>query len=63
MAALERCARMLASPNLDKSLRLKRALFEQDPEIALLRADERFPKLLELAFSKRSRDDRTEGRE
>ncbi|HEB53808.1 MAG TPA: hypothetical protein ENI87_11200 [bacterium] len=63
MAALDRCARMLASPNLDKSLRLERTLFEKDPEIALLRADERFPKLLELAFGKPSKGDRAERRE
>jgi|GEM_PF-3227764 hypothetical protein len=50
MAALERCARMHASPDLDASRRLERKLFENDPEIALLRADPRFSALLALAF-------------
>jgi len=50
MKALERCARMHASPDLDRSLRLERKLFENDPEIELLRADERFAGLLKLAF-------------
>ncbi|HEX6812606.1 MAG TPA: hypothetical protein VF384_13350 [Planctomycetota bacterium] len=52
MAALEKCASMHASPHLDASLRLKRSLFENDPEIALLRKDERFARLLEQAFGK-----------
>jgi len=50
MQALERCAKMHSSPDLDASRRLERDLFENDPEIALLRADPRFPALLELAF-------------
>lgn len=50
MKALERCAQMHASPDLDRSLRLERSLFEKDPEIALLRADERFAALLRVAF-------------
>ncbi|MFT4514356.1 MAG: hypothetical protein ACI89X_000033 [Planctomycetota bacterium] len=48
--ALERCARMHASPDLDRSLRLERELFEKDPELALLRKDKRFAGLLKLAF-------------
>ena len=50
MESLEICARMHASPNLDRSLRLKRSLFEKDPEIASLRENERFAALLKLAF-------------
>ena len=52
MAALEKCARMHASPHLDDSLRLKRSLFDTDPEIAVLRKDQRFAGILELAFGK-----------
>ncbi|MFT4840817.1 MAG: hypothetical protein ACJA0V_004266 [Planctomycetota bacterium] len=48
--ALERCARMHASPDLDRSLRLKRILFEKDPEIELLRSDKRFAALVKLAY-------------
>lgn len=48
--ALERCARLHASPHLDKSLRLERELFEEDPEIASLREQPRFAELLRLAF-------------
>jgi len=50
IAALRRCAEMHASPHLDSSRRLKRKLFEQDPEIALLRKDPRFSELLNAAF-------------
>jgi hypothetical protein len=50
MEALQTCASMLASPDLDRSLRLERKLFEQDPEISLLRKDERFAAVLRLAF-------------
>lgn len=50
LLALQRCAQMHASPDLDASRRLKRDLFENDPEIALLREDPRFDELLTLAF-------------
>ena len=62
IAALQRCAEMHASPNLDSSRRLKRGLFEEDPEIALLRTDGRFPALLKLAFGDRTEDDEEDGR-
>lgn len=48
--SLEVCARMHASPDLDRSLRLERSLFEKDPEIAVLRKDKRFAALLQMAF-------------
>ena len=54
MAALTRCAELLSSPHLDDSLRLERRLFENDPEIALLRADDRFAGLLKAAFGDRA---------
>ena len=54
--ALAQCARMLASPDLDSSLRLKRELFEKDPEIALLRQDKRFAALVTLAFGEAKSD-------
>jgi len=54
--ALERCARMHASPDLDRSLRIERKLFEDDPEIALLRKDKRFVALLKLAFGDGPKD-------
>ena len=52
IAALDKCAKMHASPDLDESLRLKRSLFETDPEIAVLRRDERFAGILALGFGK-----------
>jgi hypothetical protein len=51
--ALTACARRQGSPHCDPSLRLPRGLFEKDPEIALLRADERFAQILEMAFPPR----------
>ncbi len=50
MAALERCVELHRSPYLDRSLRLERKLFDKDPEINSLRADERFAALVEAAF-------------
>lgn len=61
MAALEKCASMHESPHLDESLRLKRSLFETDPEIAVLRNDKRFAGILEQAFGK-ARSDKAAGR-
>jgi len=60
MQALQRCAEMHASPHLDRSRRLERKLFENDPEIAALRSDKRFPALLKLAFGDAS-DESDEG--
>ena len=62
IAALRRCAEMHASPDLDSSRRLKRALFEDDPEIALLRTDDRFSALLKLAFGDQGGNDEENGR-
>ncbi|MEO6595171.1 MAG: hypothetical protein ABIP94_10505 [Planctomycetota bacterium] len=48
--ALQRCAEMQASAEVDSSLKLQRSLFETDPEIAVLRRDERFAAILVQAF-------------
>lgn len=50
---LQRCLQQLADPDLDSSYRLERELFLQDPEIAELRADPRFPALLAAAMPTR----------
>jgi hypothetical protein len=50
MDALMQCARLQASPDLDRSRRVERKLFDKDPEIALLRSDARFAEALKLAF-------------
>jgi hypothetical protein len=50
LVALETCATMLASPDLDSSLRLSRSLFDTDPELASLRGDPRFAALVTKAF-------------
>ncbi|HEX5054615.1 MAG TPA: hypothetical protein VFZ65_22755 [Planctomycetota bacterium] len=46
IAALQRCAELQTSPDVDRSLKLKRSLFETDPEIDALRHDERFAAIL-----------------
>ncbi|MFN6145916.1 MAG: hypothetical protein ACK5AL_06130 [Planctomycetota bacterium] len=50
LAAVEQCAALLASPDLDSSLRLQRAMFDTDPELAALRGDPRFAAALQRAF-------------
>lgn len=50
--ALDRCATLLASPDLDTSLRIKRSLFDDDPELAPLRRDARFAAIVAKAFGK-----------
>jgi hypothetical protein len=51
IVALDTCADLLASPHLDSSLRLPRTMFDEDPELALLRRDARFALILQKAFS------------
>jgi len=50
LAAVEQCATLLASPDLDSSLRLPRTMFDTDPELAALRGDPRFAAALQRAF-------------
>ena len=50
LAAVEQCVNLLASPDLDSSLRLQRAMFDTDPELAALRGDPRFAAALQRAF-------------
>jgi hypothetical protein len=57
MEAIKRCAEMHASPHLDASLRLKRELFEDDPEIESLRKLPGFAELVKLAFGAKSEDE------
>jgi hypothetical protein len=49
-AALEQCTARLAAPELDPSHRLRRTMFDLDPELAVLRGDPRFARLVAAAF-------------
>ena len=51
LAAIEQCAALLASPDLDSSLRLPRSMFDRDPELALLRAQPRWEAAMRRAFA------------
>jgi hypothetical protein len=50
LAAIEACAALLASPDLDSSLRLSKKMFDRDPELDSLRADARFSAAVLRAF-------------
>jgi hypothetical protein len=50
IAALQRCALLLASPDVDSSHKLARELFDNDPELAPLRRDPRWRGIVEQAF-------------
>lgn len=50
LAALGACVDLLASPHLDSSLRLPRAMFDKDPELAPLRARPEWAALMQRAF-------------
>jgi hypothetical protein len=50
LQAIEACAGLLASPDLDSSLRLSRRMFDRDPELDPVRADARFAAAVRRAF-------------
>lgn len=52
LQAIERCAELLADPNLDASWRIERKALENDPELAPLRKDPRFAAAMAKAFAK-----------
>ncbi|MFY9346076.1 MAG: hypothetical protein WAT39_26535 [Planctomycetota bacterium] len=52
IAALAACADLLASPDLDESLRLPRAMFDTDPELANLRPHPRWSELVQRACAR-----------
>jgi hypothetical protein len=58
LVALRRCVELQAASDVDQSIKLPRKLFEQDPEIELLRKAPEFAGLLARAFPKRAAEDR-----
>lgn len=48
--ALQKCADLQASPDVDSSHKMRRGTFERDPEIAVLRADPRYGPIFAKAF-------------
>lgn len=59
---LEKCLAINNSADVDPSMRVKRALFDSDPEINLVRKDPRFVLMVEKAFGKREKEDRRNGK-
>lgn len=55
---LLKCLELNDSPRIDSSMRLKRKLFDGDPEIRLLRKDKRFKPLLDKAFADQGAEDK-----
>ena len=53
---LKRCLAFNESSKIDSSMRLKRKLFERDPEIALVRKTKGFEAMLDRAFGKKSKE-------
>jgi hypothetical protein len=54
--ALEACAELQVSDRVDSSLKLERSLFDEDPEIRIVRGTERFKRIVEKAFGKKDGD-------
>lgn len=52
---LQRAARLMKSGRVDPSRMLDRKLFERDPDLASVRADERFAAIVETAFGEPSK--------
>ena len=63
MLFLEKCLAINNSARIDSSMRVKRELFEQDPEIKLLIKDPRFAAMLEQAFGERKSSDGASGKD
>lgn len=59
---LEKCLAINNSANVDSSMRVKRALFDSDPEINLVRKDPRFVLMVEKAFGKREKEGNPRGK-
>lgn len=57
LEALQACAELQASPNVDSSHKLKRELWEKDPEIAVLRRDGRYAAIFAKAFPAKGPDE------
>lgn len=60
--ALQKCAEQQVSPQTDSSHRLERKLLENDPEIAVLRRDARWPAIFASMFPKEERPAEAGGR-
>lgn len=60
--ALQKCAEQQVSPQTDSSHRLERKLLENDPEIAVLRRDARWPTIFASMFPKDERPAEAGGR-
>ncbi len=52
LAALERCAALVAAGKVDSSAAITREMFEQDPDLKSVRGHERFTKAQAVAFEK-----------
>lgn len=61
-AELDRCARLLRSPHVDRSAKIKKNLWEEDPELRAIRPTRRFQDLVESLFPKDSESAKRDGK-
>ncbi|MHC5064949.1 MAG: hypothetical protein ACYTG5_13365 [Planctomycetota bacterium] len=61
-AELERCAKLLQSPHLDRSARIKKNLWEEDPELRAIRPTRRFQELVKSIFPEDSESPKSDGK-